>query len=65
MDVMKIDLQVHNKKHEKGQIYNTHGKHATDVMLDTVTRPMQMHAPACTSCYTYGGRTLYCNVSVI
>jgi hypothetical protein len=60
MDGIKMDLQVHNKKHEKGQIYNTYGKYATDVMLDMVTRSMQMQAPACTSYYSRDGRKLCC-----
>jgi len=60
MDGINMDLQIHNKKHENGQIHNTYGKYATDVMLDMVTRPMQMQAPACTSYYSYDGRTLYC-----
>jgi hypothetical protein len=61
MDGIKMDLQVHNKKHGKGQTHNTYGKYATDVMLDMVTRPMQMHVPACISYYSYDGRKLHCN----
>ena len=61
MDGIKTDVQVNNKKNEKGQIYNTYGKYATDVTLDMVTRPKQMQAPACTSYYSYDGRKVYCS----
>ena len=65
MDGIKVDLHVHNEKHEKGQLYITYGRYATDVMLDTVTRQMQKHAPPCISYYSYDVRALYRNDSVI